>query len=601
MMFSMIDHINTRHLLFFCMPALVTSCVLRQGHHDIAPGLASKALHAMFNTEWEYNLEVHPEWATYQGDDRYNDRLTDMSLESIARRQARDRDVLARLQLIPREALTESDQLNYDLFLKKYEWAVQAHAFKTHYMPIDQLDGPQLDFPRLVSDTQFRTTKDYRNYLMRLWGFPTYVDQVIILMQRGLAEGWAVPGVVLEKVPEQFEKQINMGLDENPFYRPFLEFPDGVPEAEREELAVAGRKAIESKLKPAYERLHEFLMQEYLPETRVDVGAWSLPDGEKFYRHLVRLYTTTDLGPEEIHEIGLKEVRRIRSEMERIARDEGFDGGISAYSNFLKNSPDFYYTSEDDLLTGYRDICKRIEPELTKLFGKFPRMPYGVKKIADYAAPARPTAYYMRPAADGSRAGYFYANTYNLQSRPKYEMEALTLHEAVPGHHFQIALAMELDDLPKFRRYGGYTAYVEGWGLYAESLGEDLGLYRDPPSKFGQLTYEMWRACRLVVDTGMHYFKWSRREAIDYMIENTGRDEPRVVVEVDRYIVWPGQALAYKIGELRIKEMRTLARSELGEDFNIVGFHDMVLGLGAIPLDILEVKVREYIGTVERD
>ena len=575
--------------------AAVERVTERHGEH------VAETLHAFFEEEWEYLMRVHPEWATYQGDNRYNDRFTDDSLAAIERREQHTREVLARLLEIDREALGDVDKLNYDLFKRKYELYVEGQVYKGHLMPVSQLDGPQLDFPRLVRNTPFRNTKDYEDYLKRMRAFPVLIDQTIALMQKGIEEGWVVPRAILDKVPEQFETQIDMDSEECPFLNPFTEFPETIADEERARLVSDGREAFTTQIIPAYQKLHDFFTNTYLPATRSTIGASSLPGGIDYYQYLIRYYTTTDMSPERIHEIGLQEVRRIRAEMDRIIEDTGFEGDFAAFTEFLRTDPQFYYTEEQDLLIGYRDVCKRIEPELIKLFGKLPRMPYGVKKIADYEAPARPTAYYMRPAADGSRAGYFYANTYKLSSRPKYQMEALTLHEAVPGHHFQIALAMELDDLPKFRRYGGFTAYTEGWGLYAEGLGKELGMYRDPYSNFGRLTYEMWRACRLVVDTGMHAMQWDRRRAIDFMIENNSRTEHNVVVEIDRYIVWPGQALAYKIGELKIKELRARSREELGEAFELRRFHDTILGRGALPLDVLEEIVIEDIESAKRD
>ena len=566
-------------------------------HRDIQnPDVASASadLHALFDEVWETNMRTYPEWATSLGDDGYNDRFTNKSLEGIERRQRHEREALERLAAIDREGLSAEDRLNYDLFKREYKIAIEGHAFRTYLMPITQLDGPQLGFPHLVQNTDFRKVKDYEDFLKRLRALPVLIDQTIALMRAGVEAGWVVPRAVLDKVPDQIAEQFKLAPDESPLFQPFADFPDTVPGSEQ-----MGRAALEADVFPAYERLYDYFVDGYLPATREHVGAWSLPDGQRLYAFRAREYTTTDLTPGQIHEIGLAEVKRIRAEMDRIITDLEFDGNFRAFAEFLRTDPRFYHDSEEELLAGYRDICKRIEPQLPNLFGRLPRMPYGVKRIPDYAAPARPTAYYMRPAADGSRAGYFYANTYNLKTRPKYQMEALTLHEAVPGHHMQIALAMELEGLPNFRRYGGFTAFVEGWGLYSEGLGEELGLYRDPYSRFGRLTYEMWRACRLVVDTGMHHFEWDRRRAIDFMLKNNTRGEHDVIVEIDRYIVWPGQALAYKIGELKIKELRNLARTELGADFDITHFHDTVLGAGALPLDVLERRIRETIASAK--
>jgi uncharacterized protein (DUF885 family) len=346
---------------------------------------------------------------------------------------------------------------------------------------------------------------------------------------------------------------------------------------------------------PAYERLLEFTENEYLPGARESIAARDLPDGEAWYAHNVAVRTTTDLTPKQIHDIGLAEVARIRSEMEAIIASTGFEGSFEEFLAFLRTDPRFYHTKAEDLMSEYRDIAKRADPELTKLFGVLPRTPYGVIEVPDYAAPSQTTAYYQRGSLKAGRPGYFFANTYVLDTRPRWEMEALTLHEAVPGHHLQIAIQQELEGLPWFRQNPSYTAFVEGWGLYSESLGEEMGFYRDPYSKFGQLTYEMWRAIRLVVDTGMHQLGWSRQQAIDFFKENAGKSEHDIVVEVDRYIVWPGQALAYKIGELKIKELRAFATDALGEKFDIRGFHDELLGNGAVPLSVLEANIRAWV------
>jgi len=356
-----------------------------------------------------------------------------------------------------------------------------------------------------------------------------------------------------------------------------------------------GAEAIKTKLIPAYEKLYQFWTTQYYPNTREEIGISALPDGKEWYAYNARVSTTTDLTPEQIHEIGLREVARIRAEMDKIIRDTGFQGTFEEFLHFLRTDPQFFYTKPEDLLNGYRDICKRIDPELPRLFGTLPRTPYGVKEVPAYSAPSQTTAYYNGGNLKAGLPGWYYANTYKLETRPKWEMEALSAHESVPGHHLQIALAQEMENVPKFRNFTGYTAFVEGWGLYSESLGPELGLYKDPYSKFGQLTYEMWRAVRLVVDTGMHTMGWNRQKAIDYFKTNAGKQEHDIIVEIDRYIVWPGQALAYKIGELKIKELRKYAEDQLGEKFNIREFHDVVLGSGAVPLSILEKNVKAYV------
>ena len=560
------------------------------------PNRATRELHTLFDEDWEWALREYPTFATYLGDDRYNDRFTDISLEAIARRQEYSRRSLERLLSISRSALTLADQLNYDLYLLDLENEIRGFEFHSEYIPVNQMGGIQIDLPTLPSLTKFRHVKDYEDYLARLNQVPRVIEQTIALMRRGQELGWVAAQVPLRSVPKQIIAQIEVEVEESPFYAPFTRFPDAVDEEDRERLTAAGRRAITEQVIPAFEAFKTYFTEEYYPAAGVEVGAWSLPGGEKYYQYQVELMTTTDKTPDEIHQIGLSEVKRIRVEMDRVIAGSGFKGSFDEFTEFLRTDPQFYYTDPEDLLRGYRDICKRIDPELTRLFGHLPRMTYGVKPIPDYEAPASTTAYYRRPAADGSRPGIFYANTYDLKSRPKYEMEALTIHEAVPGHHLQIAIAQELGELPNFRKYGGYTAYVEGWGLYSESLGEELGLYQDPYSKFGQLTYEMWRAVRLVVDTGLHHKHWTRQQAIDFFLDNTGLTELNITSEVDRYIVWPGQALAYKIGQLKIRELREHAKAELGEQFGIRAFHDTVLGRGAVPLSILEQGITAWIG-----
>ncbi len=556
---------------------------------------ATVRLYQLFDQEWEYQLKTYPENATYQGDRRYNDRLTDWSLAAIEARQQHQKVVLDELGNIDRNQLSPVDQLNYDLFRKEYRDAVAASQFPSYLMPVTQLRGPQLDFPQLVSFTPFTSMEDYQAYLKRLRAFPMQVDQIIILLREGIRQKWLRPAAPLRGVAEQIQQQMDTPLEKHPLYQPFRHFPEEIPESEQQKLQKAGKELIMSAVLPAYRKFYQFWTKTYYPATFKRAGIWQVPDGDAYYQNRIAYFTTTSMTAEEIHQIGLREVKRIRLEMEKIIKEVGFEGDFAAFVKFLRSDPRFYYTSAKALLIGYRDICKRIDPELVKLFGKLPRIPYGVREIPAYQAPTTYTAYYQPPADDGSRAGYFYANTYKLETRPKYEMEALTAHEAVPGHHLQIALALELKNLPEFRRHSEFTAFVEGWALYAESLGKALGLYQSPYSKFGQLTYEMWRACRLVVDTGIHSLHWTRQQAIDYLVANTAKTEHDIATEVDRYIVWPGQALAYKIGELKIKELRAKAEKALGNKFNIRKFHDKVLENGAIPLDVLERVIDDYI------
>jgi uncharacterized protein (DUF885 family) len=419
-------------------------------------------------------------------------------------------------------------------------------------------------------------------------------------MKRGIETKWLPPAVPMRSVPYQIDGQISEDPADSPFYKPFQRSSEELAPADRARLVEFGKKAIAQSMTPALKKLAAFIKETYLPACRKDIGASSLPDGEAFYQYAIKRHTTTSLSAREIHEIGKREVARIRKEMEAIIKQVGFTRSFQEFLAYLRTDPRFYYTKADDLVAGYSYIAKLSDGKLPELFAELPRTPYGVRVIPDYEAPAQTTAYYQPSASDGSRAGLFMINTYKLETRPKYEMEALTLHESVPGHHLQIARAQELNGLPEFRRNAGYTAYVEGWGLYAESLGSEMGFYADPYSKFGQLTYEMWRACRLVVDTGMHAFGWSRGQAIDLMKENTAKTENDIIVEVDRYIVWPGQALAYMIGALKIKELRAKASKELGARFDVRKFHNAVLDDGPLPLDVLDERMTAWIAEQKR-
>lgn len=555
----------------------------------------TEKLQTFFEEEWEYGLKENPIKATLFGDLRYNDRLGDSSIAAIERRQRHGVEALRQLESIDRSKLADSDKLNYDLYLENLTLRIEGHRFPWYLTPINQMGGVQQGPPNVVRSLPFRNAKHYEDYLSRLSQLPAVVDQTIERMQEGLKQRITPPKITLRAVAEQIQAQIVSKVEESPFYRPFKNFPETVPLSEQERLSAAGKEAIEQSILPAYQKLHDFWVSEYYPNTRETIGLSSLPNGEQWYAFGVKVSTTTNLLPKEIHEIGLREVKRIRAEMDKIIKDSGFEGTREEFFEFLRGDPQFYYSKPEHLLAGYRDICKRADAELPKLFGKFPRLPYGVREVPEYSAPSQTTAYYHGGSLKAGRPGWFYANTYKLETRPKWEMEALAIHEAVPGHHLQIALAQEMKDVPKFRKHGHYTAFVEGWGLYSESLGEEMGFYNDPYSKFGQLTYEMWRAIRLVVDTGMHAFGWDRQKAIDYFKANAGRHEHDITVEVDRYIVWPGQALAYKIGELKIKELRKFATKELGDRFDIRGFHDTVLGSGAVPLSILEQNVKNYV------
>jgi uncharacterized protein (DUF885 family) len=557
---------------------------------------ASKSLNAFFEAEWNYEMEQSPARASSMGDRRWNDRWGDQSLEAIRKREEHAKQALAGLSRFDRAKLPLADQLNYDLFKKDLETDIEGFKFRTYLMPINQRGGLQT-LDELGDRLRFETVKDYEDWIARLRAFPALMDQNIALMREGAKSHIIWPKIVLDRVPAQIDKQLVSKPDESPFYKAFQKFPESIAAADRDRLTKAAQEAIASGVLPSFQKLKKYFVEEYLPAAFDEVGVWKMPQGGEFYAYLARRHTTTDLTPQQIHEKGLSEVARIKAEMQTIMEKTGFKGTLPEFFTKLRTDPEFFYKTPDELLQAYRALAKRIDPNLVKVFKTLPRIPYGVTPIPDKIAPDTTTAYYNQPAADGSRAGLYFVNLYKPETRPKWEMMALSLHESVPGHHLQIALAQELGDIPKFRRYGGYTAFVEGWGLYSESLGQEMGLYDDPYSKFGQLTYEMWRAVRLVVDTGMHQMKWDRKRAIDFFMENAPKSENDIVNEIDRYISMPGQALAYKIGELKIKELRDRARREIGGSFDIREFHDAVLLSGAVPLDVLERNVNAWIAT----
>ena len=560
---------------------------------------ATRSLHSLLNREWEYELEQNPTRASSLGDRRWNDRWRDLSLGAIKRRHDHHITVLAELAKIDRGKLSRTDQLNYDLFKKEYDTNVEAYKYRWYLVPLNQRGGIQSE-NELADSLRFETVKDYEDWIARLNAFPGYMEQTIALMREGIRTRILLPKVIMQRVPAQIDKQIVDNPDQSLFYKPFRRFPATVAVPEQERLMRLAIGAIETNIIPSYRLFKRFFVEEYLPASYDQVGIWQTPEGDQMYAFFVRRYTTTNVTPLQVHEKGQQEVRRIRAAMQQVMTEVGFKGTLQEFFTFLRTDKQFYYSTPEELLIGYEAISKRIDPHLVKVFRTLPRMPYGVQPIPAATAPDTTTAYYRQPAADGSRAGTYFVNLYQPESRPKWEMMALSLHEAVPGHHLQIALAHELGDIPKFRRFGGYTAFVEGWALYAESLGEDMRLYDDPYSKFGQLSYEMWRAVRLVVDTGIHQMRWTRKQAIDFFMENCPKQELDIINEIDRYIAWPGQAVAYKTGELKIKQLRQLATQELGPAFDLRAFHEVVLSSGAVPLDVLERNVTEWIATHKR-
>jgi prolyl oligopeptidase len=549
---------------------------------------------ALLDDAWEWQLVQNPIYASSLGDRRFNDQWTDGSLEAIENRQQDQRAFLDRVIAIDASQLSSEDQLNYDLFRRKLQTTIDGQRFKEYLMPMSQRRGIQ-SIEGNAERIRLASVKDYEDWLIRMSKVASVIEQTRARMEQGRKEGYMPPKILMGRIPNQLAQQTVEDPEASPFFKAFATMPDSMSDDDKTRLQKSAKEIIDDKIVPAYREFSRYFNDTYLPASRDSIGVSELPNGEAFYEYKARLFTTTMMTPDEIHRLGLNEVKRIRDEMQLVIDELEFDGSFADFLHFLRTDPQFYYDNPDDLYEAYLATCKRIDPELVKLFGKLPRMPYGLRPIPDNIAPDTTTAYYNGPAADGSRAGYYYVNLYKPEVRPKYEIEVLSVHEAMPGHHLQIALAQELEDVPNFRRFSGFTAFTEGWGLYSEALGYDLGLYKDPYSKFGALTYEMWRAVRLVVDTGMHYKGWTRQQAIDFFKDNAAKTELDIVNEIDRYLIMPGQALAYKIGQLKMLELRKKAEQALGEDFDIRAFHDELLGAGAIPLEVLETRMNRWL------
>ena len=537
----------------------------------------------------EHPRQVGDESSTLEGSGGWADE----SAATFERRREQRRQRLAGLRALNREALAAQDRLNYDLLVYQLDQEVNLDRFPHELLKIGKREGPASTVASAFQRAQPRTIADYEATLTRLRGVPKYIDQYIARLKRGIGDGVVKHDVAVNGLPARLEALASPELSTNPLFEPFRRFPKNIPPADQERLAKEAGTVFDGQVWPALRKFRDFIAKEYLPHTAKSIARSALPNGQEWYAAEIRWHTTTAMTPEQIHQLGLDEVKRIRVEMDVAMRKTGFEGNFAAFLQHLRTDPKFYFTRAEDLLAAHRDLSKRIDPELLRLFGKLPRTPYGVRPFPEAEAPTATSGLYSR--SRGGRPAWMSVNTYKLESRPKYEMEALTLHEAVPGHHLQRALQQEMLDVPKFRERAQVNAFSEGWGLYAESLGEELGFYLDPYSKFGQLSMEIWRACRLVVDTGMHALGWSRQRAIDYLTENTGLAEHNVGTEIDRYIDEPGQALAYKIGELKIKELRRLAETELGSRFDIRAFHDAVLANGSIPLAVLETEIRRWI------
>jgi uncharacterized protein (DUF885 family) len=561
----------------------------------------AELLDRLFAEHWEATLELNPVLATFIGDHRYNDRYAvSISAEHRAATRALRERSLAAVEAVDPGALDEQRRLSRTLFLRDLRHFLEGDRFPQHLLPIDQFRSAASGFAMLGSGSSaqpFATVKDYENFLKRMTGFTAWVDQAIENMREGVAAGVVQPAILMERTLPQLEAHIVDDVEQSLFFRPVSDFPDTVPEAERDRLREAYAEAIATLLVPAYAQLRDFIRDEYLPACRETYGLYALPDGEAWYAYLIRQHTTTDLGAEDIHQIGLDEVARIHREMIAIKEEVGFEGDLKAFFEHLNTDPRYYFGSREEIIAAHEALRDKADAAAPRLFHRSPRASYEIRAVEEFRERSAAKGSYQRPSTDGSRPGIFYVNTWNPTTRPRWDIEALFLHEAVPGHHFQRAFNLELEGLPAFRTHGGVTAFAEGWGLYAESIpvGRAMGFYEDPYQRFGELNAELWRAIRLVVDTGLHAKGWSRQQVLDYMYANSASLETRAVSEAERFMAIPGQALAYKIGQLRISGLRARAEAALGDDFDIRDFHAQVLGQGDLPLDILEARIDAWL------
>ncbi|TDJ41449.1 MAG: DUF885 domain-containing protein [Gammaproteobacteria bacterium] len=560
---------------------------------------ASAVLATLFDEHFERNLELNPLSATAIGDDRYDDRMAlSNSQEYRDAEKALDEEFLTRLLTIDREALSYQEQLSYDIFRIKREQSLEGNQFPFYLQPMNQFRLMTNFFVQLGSGSSlhpFKTVKNYDDFLSRADDFVTNIDLAIDNMKEGMRQGIVQPKILMVKVIPQIEAHIVDSAEESKFWMPITNMPEEFSDEDRERLTAAYKDAIENKFIPAFERLNNFIGDEYIAASRDTVGLGDQPNGKNWYAYMVKVRTTTDMTPDEIHQIGLDEVARIHGEMHAVMEEVGFEGDLKDFFDFLNTDDQFFYDEPDDLIQGYRDMSDNIEKLAKSIFDVAPKTAFEVRRVEPFREASASGGSYMSGTPDGSRPGVFYANAYNIKARPKWAMESLYLHEAIPGHHFQISLQRENEDLPRARRFGGFTAYSEGWGLYAETLGKELGVYTDPYQYFGALNAELWRALRLVVDTGLHAKGWSRQDVLDYMYENSAVAPARAISEAERFMAIPGQALAYKIGQLKIREIRNNAEERLGDKFDVMAFHREILKDGAMPLSMLESKLDRWI------
>jgi uncharacterized protein (DUF885 family) len=561
-----------------------------------AQNAATTALHNLIQTAWQREMREDPLEASGDGFHEYDGDWPDVSLTNLAHEHEEDLQTLKDMSAIDRSQLDYEDQLSYDLFKYRYELQVQSYDLKEYLMPMNELGGVQT-LSTFTHTLRFQNLQDYENYIKRLRTIRPFIDQTIAIMQKGLAEGMTEPYVVMKRIPHQIAANVVSKPEQSAFYTPFKSMPEIIPVVEQAKLRDEAKSAIAHIVVPAFRQLEVYYDHDYLPHCRKMIAAEDLPDGKAYYAFQVRRYTTTDMTPEQIHTLGLQKVAQIHAEMDKVFKQVGFKGSYKAFVHYLRTNPRFYYKDPQDLLEAYRAAAKRVDPLLVQYFPVWilPRVTYGVRPIPAALAPDTYPAYSVPPAGDGSVAGYMAVNLYKPESRPKYDIQVLTCHEGRPGHQLQIPIAMELKNLPDFRRFDYYSSYGEGWALYTETLCNEMGLYNNPYSKFGYLDWQMWRAVRLVVDTGIHSEGWSRAEAVKYFEDNTALSTQNINTEVDRYIAWPGQALSYMIGEIEIRNLRKNAEQQLGPRFDIKAFHAAVLEHGALPLTILKQVVDKWI------
>jgi uncharacterized protein (DUF885 family) len=555
----------------------------------------SAKLQPLLDEIWRYKLSTSPITATRQGVHDFDDKLSDMSPQSLVKQDTQYRDFLKKLSYINKEQLNRSEQISLLVQQRQLQNNIDQYRFNAHYMPITSESGFHSNLAFLPRSSRFKTLIDYQNYLTRLKQFPIYFEQQTHWMRKGLQTGFVQPKVVLKGFEDSVKAFINESAKDSIFYAPFSNIQDtNVDYIQLQKLRVQAHLIITNEVFSAYQNFYDFLITEYIPKSKSNIAAKTLPNGLAYYQNRSNFYTTTQMSVDDIHYLGINEVKRIRDEMQTVVDQLKYEGSLNQFIKYLRTDKKFYAQTADELIKQASYIAKKMDAKLPKLFSYLPRTPYGVEPVPENIAPKYTTGRYISPTRD-DQPGYYWVNTYALDKRPLYALTALTLHEAVPGHHLQISLSREMQDLPDVRRYTYISAFGEGWGLYSEFLGKEVGMYNDPYDEFGRLSYEMWRACRLVVDTGMHVKGWSRHKAINFMLENTALSEHNVQTEIDRYISWPAQALSYKIGELTIKRLRFKAEGELGKRFDLRAFHHAVLEHGSVPLSVLEENILHFI------